>query len=192
MTRPREYGTLVGNGSEHAANDAERPLSELSLSIVPLAVVEEWTRCSETADFVARYFAHDFGDRELAGNVLSTVVNELLENAVKFSTDKSIPTHLTVREYPERLRITTRNVAATAQAEAFGAVVARLAEGDPEAMFAERIASPPATGGAGIGLIILRKDYGARVRARITPSDRDGAEVVDVEVEIDNREVEGQ
>lgn len=190
MTTPRVYGTFAGNGSESAHHtNAEQPLSELSLSLVPLAVVAEWTRCGETADFVARYFAHDFGDRELAGNVLSTVVNELLENAVKFSSDKSIPARLTVREYADGLRIATRNVAAPAQAAAFGATVARLAEGDPEAMFAERVASPPEIGGGGIGLIILRKDYRARVGVRVTPSDG-GADVVDVEVEINNRDVE--
>lgn len=163
-------------------------MSELSVSLVPLAVVAEWSRCSETADFVARYFAHDYGDRELAGNVLSTVVNELLENAVKFSSDKNVPARLTVREYPERVHIVSQNIAALAQAAAFGEMVTRLADGDPESMFAERIASPPETGGAGIGLIMLRKDYGARVGVRITPSD--GAAIVDVEVEIDNREVE--
>lgn len=192
MTTPRVFGSLAGNGSASSPrSDAERPLSELSLSFVPLAVVAEWTRCSEAADFVARYFAHDFGDRELAGNVLSTVVNELLENAVKFSSDKSIPARLTVREYAERMSIVSRNVASPRQAAAFGDAVARLAHGDPERMFADRIASPPETGGAGIGLIMLRKDYGAKVGVRVTPSDGDGAAYVDVEVEIDNREVEG-
>lgn len=192
MTAPRLFGSLAANGSGSAnRSDSERPLSELSLSFVPLAVVAEWTRCSEAADFVARYFAHDFGDRELAGNVLSTVVNELLENAVKFSSDKSIPAGLTVREYAERMSIVSRNVASPSQAVAFGDAVARLAHGDPEQMFADRIASPPETGGAGIGLIMLRKDYGARVGVRVTPSDGDRGAIVDVEVEIDNREVEG-
>ena len=190
MTTSRVFGTLGGNGSESAPHaDGDQPLSELSLSFVPLAVVAEWTRCGETADFVARYFAHDFYDREFAGSVLSTVVNELLENVVKFSSDKAIPARLLVREYAEGLRIVTRNVAAPAQAAAFGAAVARLAEGDPEAMFAERIASPPETGGAGIGLVILRKDYGANIGVRITPNDA-GMDVVEVEVEINAREVE--
>ena len=190
MTTPGVYGSVASNAS--VANDgSERPLSELSLSLVPLAVVAEWSRCSEAADFVALYFAHDFGDRELAGNVLSTVVNELLENAVKFSSDKSVTACLTVREFAERMSITSRNVASAGQAAAFGHAVARLADGDPEEMFAERVASPPETGGAGIGLIMLRKDYGARVGVRITPSDGDGAAFVDVEVESDNREVEG-
>lgn len=192
MNAARVYGTFAVNGSDSAHHgNGDEPLSELSLSFLPLAVVAEWTRCGETADFVARYFAHDFGDREIAGNVLSTVVNELLENAVKFSSDKNVPAHLIVREYAERLRIVTRNVATPAQAAAFGAAVARLAEGNPEAMFAERVASPPETGGAGIGLVVLRKDYGARVGVRVTPSDEGDADVVDVVVEINNREVEG-
>ena len=166
----------------------EQPLSELSISFVSISMVAEWTRCSEAADFIARYFAHDFEDRELAGNVLSTVVNELLENAVNFSSDTNIPASLTVREYPARVHIASRNVASSAQANEFGEAVERLARGDPEEMFAERVASPPETGGAGIGLIMLRKDYGAKVSVRFTPSD--GGAIVDVDVDIDNREVE--
>ena len=168
--------------------DRERPLSELSLSFVPLALVAEWARCSETADYVARYFAHDFDDRELAGNVLSTVVNELVENAVKFSSDKNVLAGLTVREYADVVQISTRNVASLAHATAFGEAVTRLARGDPEALFAERIASPPDTGGAGIGLIMLRKDYAARIGVRVTMEE--AAALVEVEVEVDNRKVE--
>lgn len=190
MTVTRVFGALSPNGAGRGADGAtQAPLSELTLSFVPLALVAEWTRCSETADFFARYFAHDFGDRELAGNVLSTVVNELVENAVKFSSDKSVPARLTVREYADTVRVSTRNVASPANAAAFGNAVSRLADGDPEAMFAERLATPPQTGGAGIGLIMLRKDYGARIGVRLTLEDSAPA-LVEVEVEIDNREVE--
>lgn len=167
-----------------------QPLTELSLSFVPLAVVSEWTRCGQTADFIARFFAHDYADADRAGNVLSTIVNELMENAVKFSHDKTIPAHLVVREYPERMVIATSSNATESQATSFGETVTRLLHGDPETMFAEQIANPPEFGGAGIGLIMLRKDYSASIGARVTPADRNGRATIDVEVTIDNREVE--
>ena len=205
MSTPRLFGSFAANGGSsggaadgHPARDgatasgvppAGPPLSELTVSFVPLAVVSEWTRCGETADFVARYFAHDYGDREVAGSVLSTVVNELVENAVKFSSDKTVPATLAVREYAERMTIVTSNLASPTEADAFGEAVTRLTRGDPESMFAERVANPPATGGAGIGLIMLRKDYGAAIGVRVTPA-RGGAVQVDVEVALDNREVD--
>ena len=58
---------------------------------VPIDLVREWSRCGQTADYMARYLAYDFADRETAASVLSTVINELVENAAKFSTDKANP-----------------------------------------------------------------------------------------------------
>jgi hypothetical protein len=177
------------SGSFAARRDgSDAPLSELSLSFVPLAFVAEWTRCSETADFVGRFFSHDFSDRELAGNVLSTIMNELVENAVKFSNDKSLEARVVVREYESSITISTENDATSEQAASFAATIARLVEGEPEAMFAEQIANPPETGGAGIGLIMLRKDYDATVGARMTQLDAASVRVV-VEVTIANQEL---
>jgi hypothetical protein len=172
-----------------ADGNGDAPFSELSLSFVPLALVTEWARCSETADFVARFFAHDYPDRDIAGNVMSTIVNELVENAVKFSSDKAAPARLVVREYEASLTITTENVLTAAQADAFGTTLTRLAGADPELLFVEQIAHPPATGSAGIGLIMLRKDYDATIGARMVGLDSSNTMRVEVEVTIDHREV---
>src|SRR5690349_25000309 len=96
-TPVRSFGKFAGPGAPGGEN-GDAPLSELSLSFPPLALVAEWSRCSETADFVARFFAHDYPDRDVAGSVLSTVVNELVENAAKFSSDKSVQARVVVRE----------------------------------------------------------------------------------------------
>ncbi|MGH7617525.1 MAG: slr1658 superfamily regulator [Gemmatimonadaceae bacterium] len=192
MNGPKVFGRFAPNGSSPRRDTpAEPPLSELSLSFPPLAFVAEWTRCSETADFVARFFSHDYEDREVAGNILSTVVNELVENAVKFSSDKAVPACLTVREYADRVTIVTANVVTAAQGAAFGDTVTRLVAGDPEILFAEQVAHPPQTGSAGIGLILLRKDYDATIGVRLAggESGTDRAVTVDVEVTIENREV---
>ncbi len=167
------------------------PLSELAVTLVPLEVVAEWRRCGETADYLARYFAHDFDDRETAANVLSTVINELVENTVKFSGDKRIPGEILVRQYGDRLTITTSNVAHRGDADVLIAAVDRIAAGDPEALFAERVANPPDVGGAGIGLIMLRKDYDVRMDVRTSPHvDRSDLVRVEIEVTLDNREVQ--
>jgi hypothetical protein len=167
------------------------PLSELSVTLVPLEVVSEWRRCSETADYIARYFAHDFADRETAMLVLSTVINELVENTVKFSSDKTEPGEIVVRQFGDRLSITTSNVAQPVHADLLRAAVDRIRVGDPEALFAERIAHPPEVGSAGIGLIMLRKDYAARMDVRTSPhASRADLVRVEVEVTLDNREVE--
>jgi hypothetical protein len=186
------FGTVdaVSEAAGSGQVSAMRPLNELSLSFVPLDLVTEWSRCSETADFLARFLAHDYGDRELAANVLSTVINELVENAAKFSSDKNAPARIAVCERPSGVTIITTNVVAPAQAAVFGETITRLVAGDPEALFAHQVANPPATGSAGIGLILLRKDYGATIGARVRTPDEDDATLVDVEVTIGNREIE--
>ncbi|MFI5233205.1 MAG: DUF6272 family protein [Gemmatimonadales bacterium] len=192
MSTARVFGTV--HAVEEPAGSADRPaaqaLNELSLSFVPLDLVTEWSRCSETADFLAQFLAHDYGDRELAANVLSTVINELVENAAKFSSNKSAPARIVVSERSDGVTIVTTNVVAPAQAAAFGETITRLVSGDPEALFAAQLSHPPATGSAGIGLIMLRKDYGATIGARVRTPDGDGATAVDVEVTIGSREIE--
>jgi hypothetical protein len=169
----------------------EPPLRELRLVFVPLDFVAEWRRCSETADYFARFFAFDLQPREIAATVLSTVINELIENAVKFSTDKSVPAELVVRQYGEVLTVHTVNAVAAGLARTFTETVDRINAGEPEAMFVERITHPPETGSAGIGLIILRKDYNAAITARVIADETDAGLVrVAVEVALDNHHIE--
>lgn len=186
----RSFGKFAGRGASGGAN-GDAPLSELSLSFLPLALVSEWSRCSETADFVARFFAYDYPDRDLAGSVLSTVVNELVENAAKFSSDKSVEARVVVREYDAWLTITTENIATNPQADSFAATLTRLVDGEPESLFAAQIANPPETGSAGIGLIMLRKDYDATIGARMQSASLGDSDAtrIEVEVTIANREV---
>lgn len=169
------------------------PLEELSLRFVPLAFVTEWSRCGQTADYLARFLAYEFGNRENAVNVLSTVINELIENAVKFSADKAGLAEISVRQFGEYVSITTRNSANESQAESFREIAAGINAGDPEELFAQRILHPPATGGAGIGLIMLRKDYEAQLNVSIAPdAGQAGLRIVQVELMVTNREVEAQ
>lgn len=176
-------GPRAGEGS-----GAERPLTEVALSLVPLDYVAEWRRCGDTADYLARFVAYNFEDRETAASVLSTVINELVENAVKFSDDKHAPARLLVRHYADRVQVDAANRTSVERAARFASVLAELVDGDPEALFARRVADPPETGGPGIGLIMLRKDYGATLGVRMTPSGADRE--VEVQVTIPSREVE--
>ncbi len=167
------------------------PLGEVTVRFVPLDLVSEWSRCGQTADYLARYLAYDFDDRERAANVLSTVINELVENAAKFSTDKAQPAQITVRQFGDRVSISTRNRATVAQAALLRDLTTQVITGDAEALFAERVRHPPQVGGAGIGLIVLRKDYGAALDIRVEPDDlQAGWTTIEIEVTLPNQEVQ--
>lgn len=151
---------------------AERDrISEMSLTLTPLDLIAQWQRCSTTADFLATYLCWHFENRANANQVLSGGLNELVENLAKFSADKRAPVELTVTHLGEHLRVRTRNQAHGAQARALASRLTRMAESDPEELFLEQLEHTAAhdRGASGLGLITIKKDYGARVGARITP-----------------------
>ena len=61
----------------------EAPLAELRVELAALDAVSEWRRCGMTADFAAKYFACASSNPVTAASVLATVINELVENAVR-------------------------------------------------------------------------------------------------------------
>jgi hypothetical protein len=164
---------------------------EICLSFIPLDLVTEWSRCGETANYLAGYLAHDFEKREIAGNVLSTVINELIENAAKFSFNKQLAAHIVVRQFDDSISIVVTNNVTASQADSFLKAAKRIGTADPDALFAEGLAYPPETGSAGLGLILLRKDYGAHLEVEAEP-DREHKDLMSIRVELSilNREVE--
>jgi hypothetical protein len=165
-------------------------ITQLSVTFIPLDFVTEWARCGQTADYLARFLACDFQKRDVVANVFSSVINELVENATKFSADKNAAVTVSVCQFEDCVSIATCNSATLVQAESFRELVGVIMRGDAETLFAERIATPPQIGGAGIGLIVLRKDYGARLEVRLDPGVGGDPLSLHTTVTLTHREVE--
>ena len=88
-----------------------KPLITIRIEVVPIDLVTEWRRCGVVADFAAGYLVWAFECRHAARSVVSTVVNELVENAAKFSVDHRTPTHVVIRHYGEVVLAEIQNVA---------------------------------------------------------------------------------
>jgi hypothetical protein len=169
------------------------PLSTLELHFVPLDFVMHWHRCGLAADHFAAHLAYTFDNRAAARDVLATVVNELLENAVKFSSDKSLSASLTVKHYGEWLAIQTKNRTDARRAESLNALVRDFAAHSADSLFFERIESPSGreNSPSGLGLLVLQKDYGVRLTIECAPA-ADGSVEVFVEALIHTDELEHQ
>lgn len=125
--------------------------------------------CGPVADFMARFVAGGPGDTAPAVNALSTILNELVQNAAKFSADDDGPIEVVVRQHRTSVVIEVANVSVESRVEPLAEALAALARDDPEELFRRRVmGSEP----GGLGLILLRKDYGADVGTRITHSGR--------------------
>jgi hypothetical protein len=155
-------------------------------------LITEWSRCSTVADFIAQYLAANFERREVAARVISTVLNELVENATKFAAGPQYPVMLEARHLGDTLRLQISNVTDAERARAFAGRLDELLEGDPNQLFVKRL-HEPVSGigrGAGIGLLILIKDYGARLAVRILPRQPAQLYDIDVQVTLDSAEIE--
>lgn len=164
--------------------------TRIELELVPGELAANWSRCGQTADFLASYIAQDLepAERAAAKNVLSTVINELVENAVKFSAEKHGVVKVAVRHQNGSVSIETTNAAPEAHASFLEKTLERLRHTAADSLFAERTAAGRTAGTPGIGLIILQRDYDARLRAKLTTRP-DGAVDVHLSAELDVRRV---
>jgi hypothetical protein len=150
----------------------EKSISDLSMDFVfPLELVTQWKRCGMVADFLADYQSFVFKHRKKAISVLSTIINELLENAVKFSSDKNKLVNLSIRHYGKLIEIETINLCNKTQAERLNSYIAKLRSSNIEKLFYDQIeyTAKQNKSISGLGLLTLIKDYSAEIGIKIIP-----------------------
>ncbi|MCK6521350.1 DUF6272 family protein [Myxococcota bacterium] len=161
---------LLGQvGDTLTPQDPADRLSNLRIELLPIDLIVQWRRCSKMADFLASYFEYHFESRVVAAQVLSTGLNELIENLAKFSADKQRPVSVEISHFGEVITFETQNEARRAEVAALRARLTRMATTDPEELFLEQLEHTASRDRAasGLGLINLKKDYGARLSAEI-------------------------
>jgi hypothetical protein len=161
-------------------------MNGIDLELRPEELLASYRRCGLTADWLASYVSSDLDSEHRAAvkNVLSTVINELLENAVKFSVDPTGSIRITARREANAVRIETWNRASEDRARLLESTLEELGRSSPDALFAQRMAQSSAPGAPGVGIIIIRRDHGARVGVELTPRG-DGSFEAHVSVALD-------
>ena len=142
----------------------------------------KWSHCNSTADFLSAFYAGILTAGRTPAQVadlshsISYLVNELVENSVKFHTkgDVHIEAGLDGDEFVFRIG----NWVAPETAERFQALLREITAGDPGEMLIKRIeANAAGAGGSGLGLLTLMSDYGARLTWNFRPDDSPGRAV---------------
>jgi hypothetical protein len=151
-------------------------LCRLRLADGPLEI--SWQHCSLTSDFLGDFFAgHADGGidpREMRHSI-GYLVNELLENAVKFRAPGDIEIEAGFHDSTFGISVQNRVDAGTARR--FQALLAEITAGDPGELLIERIernAADPQSGGSGLGILTLMNDYGAHLGWKFLPDAEDG------------------
>ncbi len=144
---------------------ARPPLCAVSLDLVPVDLLTQWRRCGMISDCFAEYLSYAFEHRDVARSILSTVVNELVENVAKFSADKLAPARLTLEHHGATLLVESRSVSDPVHVGRLEEELAELAAGDAAAVFARLLADR-----RGLGLALVASDYRAALGATVTPA----------------------
>jgi hypothetical protein len=162
-----------------------RPLVSIRIEVVPIDLVTEWRRCGIVADFAAEYLEWAFLRRDVAHSVLSTVLNELVENAAKFSVDARARTEIALLHYGEMVHLEVRNVSPQEHVERLARILDDLARDGGDAVFRRCMEER-----FGLGLALIARDYAATVGARVSAGTNKGESAVCVRVSLSAREVE--
>lgn len=161
-------------------------LTSLVLEVPALDMVVQWRRCGVVADYIAEYLALSFEEPAYAQSVLSTVANELVENAVRFSSEKARPIRVEARHRGEVVELLVSNLAAQQHVRGLETLFDDLARGDLTSVFRERVEA--GTRG-GLGLLILAKDYGAVLVATLDPEEAPDRTPVTIQVVLPTKEL---
>jgi hypothetical protein len=157
--------------------------------VVPLDLIKEWKRCSIVSDFFANYQSFSFDNGKEAVSILSTITNELLENAIKFSSDKNKIMSLSIRHLGNRISIETINVTNENYAKKMSQFLNKFSE-EPnlETAILSQIEHTAENNAAdsGVGLMTMISSYDAKLGVKIESNVNDHFYNVYVKVSIDD------
>jgi hypothetical protein len=131
---------------------------------VELRLEPRWTYISCVRKFVASLFLIGLSDKERAEQV-SMAASELLENAVKYSSEEHGGLRLEISRTTGEIDLCVENPAEPAQINVLRREFALINAGDPEETYLKRMEEAARSAGQSrLGLIRIRYEAGARLR----------------------------
>jgi hypothetical protein len=154
-----EFGQTTVSNSGDATGFCLKLLAE------PLEL--SWRHCGLTSEFFGDYFGRSCAsgaDPDEARQSISYMINEILENAVKFRHGGDIEIRGSLENDTFEIRVT--NLVDTWTASRFQDLLTEILRREPGELLLERMeknALDPDAPGSGLGLLTLMSDYGARM-----------------------------
>lgn len=144
---------------------------------------QRWKNNGLSADFIANYLATCFPQFEQVmdqanleaefRHAVSYVANELLENAMKFSSRKrSYPVDIILQLHGDRIIFLVNNSSDTELVETFQAFIQELLTEDPIELYIQHLenaANDENSTISGLGLLTMINDYGAKLGWKFEP-----------------------
>jgi hypothetical protein len=142
----------------------------LQMTVKPIDMVTYWRRCGAVANFVANFYRNPHNVDALDENLISTIFNELLENAAKYSTKRDSDINITIKLYNTILKMQVQNICNQKNFELLKKSMTKLLnEVDLEEFYIKRMMEKSAVDkDSGIGLLILLKDFPVKVGIKMS------------------------
>ncbi len=139
----------------------------IHLDLKPIDLMTYWRRCGLTSNFIANFYKLTPKDIKNENSV-STVFNELIENATKYSTKRDSEIVVDLKLYDIQLLMQVKN---TCNKTNYSVLKKRLEKlqntEDLENLYIEEMIKKGDSGqGSGIGLLLLLKDYQSKIGAK--------------------------
>lgn len=140
--------------------DTLPPESHIRFNMQPIDMISYWNRVGLTANFMANFYMYNFEKNNEIQNILSTILNELVENAVKFSNAKNSEVVMDLKKYGQIIKMEIRNEASSGIFHRFKDKIKKMLEEDLEKLYFEHLESKTDDDEqSGLGLMMLAKDY---------------------------------
>ena len=160
------------------------PEAQFGLTLQPIDLTAHWRRCGLVSDTVASFIAYAYTHQSIEHapphlTGISTVFQELLENAAKYSRKRESGIQVRVRHYARAVMLEVQNGASKHRARGFEQHVRQLLRASAEeldALFVETLEASRDNVQSGIGILLLLKDYDVKIGVRFEPEPR-GARV---------------
>lgn len=148
---------------------SQSPMFYLDLDLSTHDFHEQWKRCNMVANYVAEYTAYQFERKERAENLISTVLNELLEATVKSSVETEVPIKLSFSQFPDTLVFeVSHGLNGDIDAE-YTKFLSLIHKADIEGLYLSLMTADDSASVSfnQLGLVVLVHDFSATIAARV-------------------------
>jgi len=145
------------------------PEGAVRIVVQPIDLMTYWRRCGLLADFGAAFSSYAAAGRSPDEELVSTVFNELIENAAKFSRRRDAAVVIDVKHYHRVIKIEVQNRCDAARLDGFERFLGEIgARGEVESLYFDKLGKKrDGDAESGIGLLMLLKDYPVKLGVKI-------------------------
>lgn len=148
----------------------QNQLSSILIVVDPMDFVKDWKKTGKLADVISDYISFSYKDYKKIEVVISIVLNELLENAVKYSYEKSKITIIS-ESFENEIKLQIKNSCTDNQFYLFNEFlneIAKLREMIDYDRITVKYIKEDSSSLSQLGFITLLKNYPIRLTTKVT------------------------